>query len=77
MTLAPFPQPAQRPQSSATLTYDPAKITLTVTVTACGLVAGSQHAAHIHADSCTSQGPVIYALSDLTASTTGSAEATR
>jgi len=56
VTMAPPPQPGQHPQGSATLTYDPAKHTLTVSATASGLVAGSDHAVHIHLGSCDSQG---------------------
>jgi hypothetical protein len=37
------------------LTYDPANKTLGVDVTASGLVAGSDHAVHIHLGSCDSQ----------------------
>ncbi len=76
LTMAPPPQPGQRPQGSAKLTYDPAKKTLSVDVTASGLVAGSGHAEHIHLGSCDSQGAVKYPLNDLVASPTGSAETT-
>jgi hypothetical protein len=57
------------------MTYNPAKKTLSVTVAASGLVAGSVHAVHIHSGSCEAQGPVKYPLSDLTASSTGAAQA--
>jgi CHRD domain len=76
VTMAPPPQPGQHPQGSATLTYDPAKKTLTVAATASGLVAGSDHAVHIHLGSCNSQGAVQYPLNDLVASPTGTAETT-
>jgi Cu/Zn superoxide dismutase len=76
VTMAPPPQPAQHLQGSATLTYSPAKKTLSVTVNASGLLAGSVHAVDIHSGSCESQGPVKYPLSDLTASPTGAAAAT-
>lgn len=76
VTMAPPPQPGQRPQGSAKLTYDPAKKTLSVTATASGLVAGSAHAVHIHLGSCASQGAVKYPLNDLVASPTGTAETT-
>ena len=76
VTMAPPPQPGQHPQGSATLTYDPAKHTLTVSATASGLVAGSDHAVHIHLGSCDSQGAVKYPLNDLVASPTGAAETT-
>ena len=76
VTMAPPPQPGQRPQGSAKLIYDPAKKTLSVDVTASGLVAGSAHAVHIHLGSCDSQGAVKYPLNDLVASPTGSAETT-
>jgi len=75
VTMAPLPQPGQNPQGSATLTYNPAKKTLSVTVTTTDLVAGSVHAVDIHDGSCESQGPVTYPLSDLTASPTGAAQA--
>jgi hypothetical protein len=76
ITMAPPPQPGQRPQGSAKLTYDPAKKTLSVAATANGLVAGSAHAEHIHLGSCDSQGAVKYPLNDLVASPTGTAETT-
>jgi hypothetical protein len=50
----------------ATVAYDPAARTITVTVTASGFTPGT-HAAHIHAGSCQSQGPVQYMLPDFTA----------
>lgn len=76
LNMAPLPQPGQDPQGSAKLTYDPANKTLSVDVTASGLVAGSEHAAHIHLGSCDSQGPVRYPLNDLVASPAGTVEAT-
>ena len=76
LTMAPLPEPGQHPQGSATLTYDPAKKALTVAATASGLVAGSEHAVHIHLGSCGSQGAVKYPLDDLVASPTGAAETT-
>ena len=76
LNMAPPPQPGQQPQGSAKLTYDPANKTLAVDVTASGLVAGSEHAEHIHVGSCDSQGAVKYPLNDLVASPAGTAEAT-
>ena len=76
LNMAPLPQPGQQPQGSAKLTYDPANKTLGVDVTASGLVAGSEHAEHIHLGSCDSQGAVKYPLNDLVASPAGTAEAT-
>ena len=76
LNMAPPPQPGQHPQGSAKLTYDPANKTLGVDVTASGLVAGSEHAEHIHVGSCDSQGAVKYPLNDLVASPAGTAEAT-
>jgi hypothetical protein len=61
-----FGQPAGR----ATITYDAAAHTLTVTVTASGLNPGS-HAAHIHLGSCQSQGAVKYMLADFIANAQG------
>jgi Cu/Zn superoxide dismutase len=55
---------------TATITYDPAAQTLTVTVNASGLTPGA-HAAHIHMGSCASQGAVQYMLMDLTANDQG------
>jgi CHRD domain len=54
------------PGGTATLVYNPAAQTITVTVTASGLTPGA-HAAHIHLGSCMSQGPVRYMLMDFTA----------
>jgi Cu/Zn superoxide dismutase len=55
---------------TATLVYDPAAQTLTVTVNASGLTPGA-HAAHIHIGSCASQGSVQYMLMDLMANSQG------
>jgi Cu/Zn superoxide dismutase len=60
----------QTPAGTATLVYDPAAQTLTVTVTASGLTPGA-HAAHIHLGSCASQGSVQYMMMDLTANNQG------
>lgn len=76
VTMAPPPQPGGHPQGSAKLTYDPSKKTLSVDATASGLVAGSDHAEHIHLGSCDAQGAVKYPLNDLVASPTGAAETT-
>lgn len=54
----------------ATIGYDPAAKTLSVTVTAYGLNPGP-HAAHIHLGSCQNQGPVNYPLADFTADARG------
>jgi CHRD domain len=58
------------PRGRATISYDPRRLTLTVTVHASGLTPGP-HAAHIHRGSCMSQGPVIYMLRDLIANRHG------
>ena len=50
------------------------KISEVLLATASGLVAGSDHAVHIHLGSCESQGAVKYSLNDLVASLTGAAE---
>src|SRR5579875_2840511 len=50
----------------ATLVYDPAAQTITVTLSAAGVSPGA-HAAHIHVGSCQSQGAVAYMLPDFTA----------
>jgi hypothetical protein len=55
---------------TASISYDPAARTLSVTVDASGLTPGA-HAAHIHSGSCQQQGAVVYALADFTASSQG------
>ena len=65
---AGFPQGSL--QGHATLTYDPAAQTITVTLTASGLAPGA-HAAHIHVGSCQSQGGVAYMLMDFNADANG------
>jgi hypothetical protein len=55
---------------SATLVYNPAAATISVTVNATGLTPGA-HAAHIHVGSCQQQGPVAYMLRDFTANSHG------
>jgi hypothetical protein len=55
---------------SATLVYNPATATISVTVNATGLTPGA-HAAHIHVGSCQQQGGVAYMLMDFTANSKG------
>ncbi|HJP80683.1 MAG TPA: CHRD domain-containing protein [Pseudonocardiaceae bacterium] len=55
---------------TATLAYDPAKQTLTVTVNATGTGPGN-HAAHVHNGTCQAQGSVRYMLMDYTADAKG------
>jgi Cu/Zn superoxide dismutase len=74
LQMAPLPQFGDHPQSQAILNYDPTAKTLTVSVHATGLVAGSAHAVHIHSGSCNSQGDVKYHLNDLVAKPDGVAE---
>ena len=59
-----------QPSGRATISYDAAAQTLTVSVTAYGLNPGP-HAAHIHLGSCQSQGAVTYMLADFTADANG------
>jgi hypothetical protein len=54
----------------ATLVYNPATATVSVTVNATGFSPGA-HAAHIHAGSCQQQGPVVYPFKDFIASSHG------
>jgi hypothetical protein len=54
----------------ATVSYDAAAHTITVTLNASGLTPGA-HAAHIHAGSCQSQGAVLYMLMDFQADAHG------
>jgi Cu/Zn superoxide dismutase len=65
---AGFPQGSL--QGRASLVYDPAAQTITVTLSASGLTPGA-HAAHIHVGSCASQGPVQYMVRDFTANDKG------
>jgi Cu/Zn superoxide dismutase len=58
------------PQGQATITYNPAAQTISVTLTASGLTPGA-HAAHIHVGSCAAQGAVQYMLMDFTADGNG------
>ena len=58
------------PRGNATLVYDPAQQTISVTLTAIGLSPGA-HAAHIHLGSCQDQGAVQYMLMDFTANRLG------
>ncbi|HUN33272.1 MAG TPA: CHRD domain-containing protein [Trebonia sp.] len=55
---------------NATLVYNPAAGTISVTVNATGLTPGA-HAAHIHVGSCQQQGAVAYMLMDFTANSHG------
>ena len=61
---------AGRLSGRATVTYDSAAQTITVTLDATGLTPGA-HAAHIHAGTCRSQGAVLYMLMDFQADTHG------
>lgn len=70
VTAGPDDSMAARPSGRATISYDAAARTLTVSVTARGLTPGA-HAAHIHLGSCLNQGPVKYALADFIADGNG------
>jgi hypothetical protein len=54
----------------ATIVYNPAAKTISVTVNATGFTPGT-HAAHIHVGSCQRQGAVLYTLKDFTANSHG------
>jgi hypothetical protein len=58
------------PRGRAFISYSSRRHTLTVIVTASGIIPG-RHAAHIHLGSCQSQGPVLYMLGDLVANRHG------
>ncbi|HEV3294857.1 MAG TPA: CHRD domain-containing protein [Streptosporangiaceae bacterium] len=58
------------PHGKATISYDPAAQTLSVTVNAGGVTPG-MHAAHVHLGSCQSQGGVQYMLMDFVANSQG------
>jgi hypothetical protein len=58
------------PRGTATLMYNPAAQTISVTVNASRLTPGA-HAAHIHLGTCQSQGAVQYMLMDFTANAQG------
>jgi hypothetical protein len=55
---------------SATIVYNPAAKSISVTVNATGFTPGA-HAAHIHVGSCQRQGAVFYMLTDFTANSHG------
>ncbi|MBO0838614.1 MAG: CHRD domain-containing protein [Actinobacteria bacterium] len=57
----------------ASLSYNAAAHTLSVSVEAAGLKPNTRHAAHIHSGSCQVQGPVVYGLPDLVAGADGTA----
>jgi Cu/Zn superoxide dismutase len=57
---APASAPNQAVRGAATLSLNNRKLTVKLTLS--GLVPGSQHAVHIHAGTCASQGPVVYGL---------------
>jgi phenylpyruvate tautomerase PptA (4-oxalocrotonate tautomerase family) len=50
--------------------------TLTVHLTMRGLAPNSKHAAHIHSGTCSRQGPVVHALTEVTADASGNATET-
>ncbi len=56
--------------ASATIVYNPAAKTISVTVNATGFTPGA-HAAHIHVGSCQRQGAIAYMLKDFTANSHG------
>jgi hypothetical protein len=53
-----------------------ARDTLIATIDLSGLAPNSLHAAHIHAGSCTKQGPIVYSFHDLKADASGRASVT-
>ena len=61
------------PAGTVTLTYDPARHSLHVDLTATGLPANTGHAVHIHSGTCAAQGPVVYPLPDLQSDGSGNA----
>jgi hypothetical protein len=82
LAMAPSPQPGQHPEATVQVTHDAAKKTLSVTVSANGLVPGTGHAEHLHRGSCGSPKPLPagileYPLDDLVASPTGDAQVTK
>jgi hypothetical protein len=60
----------------ATLTYNPATGMTTVTVSVQNLEPGSVHPSHIHAGTCSTNGPVLAGLNNVKASAAGVGKAT-
>jgi len=82
LAMAPSPEPGRHPEATVRATHDAANRTLSVTVTASGLVPGTAHAEHLHRGSCGSPKPLPagrleYPLDDLVASATGDAQVTK
>jgi CHRD domain len=64
------------PHGQATLAYDGASRSMTVTIHLVGLAPDSTHPAHIHAGSCAKQGDVVYPLDAVIADAKGVATST-
>jgi CHRD domain len=64
------------PRGQATLAYDGASRSMTVTIHLVGLAPSSTHPAHIHAGSCGTEGPVVYRLDPVVADARGVATST-
>jgi hypothetical protein len=74
LTAAPGSSASESASGTAQLTLS--GNTLTVKLTLSGLAPNSAHAAHIHAGSCESQGPVVHPLQNVVADASGNADVT-
>lgn len=70
------PQAFSGVSGTATLTYNPATGMTTVTVSVQNLEPGSVHPSHIHAGTCTTNGPVLAGLNNVKAGASGVGKAT-
>jgi len=61
------------PSGTAALNWNPQSKMLTVTLHLRGLQPGSNHAAHIHAGTCSSKGQILYPLKNVVADAAGNA----
>jgi CHRD domain len=64
------------PTGTANLRWNPSTHTLTVKLSLTGLAPNSTHPSHIHAGSCSTEGPVVYTLRNVVADGYGDGTAT-
>ncbi len=62
---------SHEPQGSTTLSWDPATMKLTVSITLTGLAPKSTHPAHIHKGDCSINGPILFMLNNVVADASG------
>jgi hypothetical protein len=59
------------PSGNANLQWNPQTMALTATLQLSGLQPGSNHAAHIHAGNCSTEGKMLYPFNNVVADTAG------